>query len=58
MGEILSGPSAFDGLAFLIVGRTWFVVRVFGVVSRLWSFLIFLRLFLPEVKFEGLVKCF
>ena len=33
------------------------MVRVIGVVSRLWSFLIVRRLFLSGVKFVGFVKC-
>mgnify|MGYP001791961805 CR=1 FL=1 len=35
MGEILSGPSAFEGLEFLIAVITWLGVMVIGVVSRL-----------------------
>ena len=55
---MLSGPNAFDGLALFIALRTWFVVRVIGSVSRLWSCLIVWRLFMSEVKFVGLMKCF
>ena len=35
MGEILSGPSAFEGLESLIAVITWLGVMVIGVVSRL-----------------------
>ena len=35
IGAILSGPSALDGLAFLIAVRTCWVVMAIGVVSRL-----------------------
>ena len=46
LGAMFSGPMAFDGFVFLMVESTWFVVRVIGVVSRLWSCLIVWCLFL------------
>ena len=44
-----------EGLEFLMAVRTWFVVMVMGVVSRLWSCLSVLRLDLSVVKFVGFV---
>ena len=35
IGVTLSGPVDFDGFAFLMAVRTWFIVMVIGVVSRL-----------------------
>ena len=57
MGAILAGPNAFDGLDVFMAVRTWLTVREIGVVGRLWSCLIVLRLFLSFVKLVGLVKC-
>ena len=55
IGAMLSGPVALDGFAFFMAESTWLVVRVIGVVSRLWSCLIVWRLFLSELKLVGLV---
>ena len=53
----MSGPSALDGLEFLMADSTWLVVRVMGVVFRLCSCLSVCRLDLLGVKFVGFVKC-